>query len=302
MGITGFDDDGIDTGLTASERLGLEEPGTTGLGVGEPVDSGGSGLAGRTWFVLILFGLIGQIAWIVVNMYFPVFMFRTITGDPNLIAWMVATSAVVATLTALLMGTYSDRIGRRKPFIAYGYLIWGIIIATFSLVNLNFVERVFPFGNVVLATAILLIVWTCVMTFFGSTANDAAFNAWVTDTTNSGNRGRAEGFLSTAPLLAMLIVFGAFDGMTRNDQWGTVFIIIGGIVSVCGALGIFVIRDPRYIAVEQTDVWYGFRPSVIRANPDLYKVLFFFFFFCSGPPGFFSFFFIFIHVFFLLSS
>jgi hypothetical protein len=38
----------------------------------------------------------------------------------------------------------------------------------------------------------LTITLDCVMTFFGSTANDAAFNAWLSDSTDSSNRGRAE--------------------------------------------------------------------------------------------------------------
>ena len=54
-----------------------------------------------------------------------------------------------------------------------------------------------------------MIVLDCVMTFFGSSANDAAFNAWVTDVTDDGNRGRVEAVLAVMPLVAMLVVFGA---------------------------------------------------------------------------------------------
>ena len=51
----------------------------------------------------------------------------------------------------------------------------------------------------------LVIVLDCVMTFFGSSANDAAFNAWVTDVTSDGNRGRVEAVLAVMPLVAMLV-------------------------------------------------------------------------------------------------
>ena len=38
------------------------------------------------------------------------------------------------------------------------------------------------------------------MTFFGSTANDAAFNAYITDAIDSGNRGKTESVLAILPL------------------------------------------------------------------------------------------------------
>ena len=69
--------------------------------------------------------------------------------------------------------------------------------------------------------AVLVIVLDCVMTFFGSSANDAAFNAWVTDVTDDGNRGRVEAVLAVMPLVAMLVVFGALDGLTTQGKWGS---------------------------------------------------------------------------------
>ena len=35
----------------------------------------------RTWTALLVFGLIGQIAWVVENMYFNVFPLQHVTGD-----------------------------------------------------------------------------------------------------------------------------------------------------------------------------------------------------------------------------
>ena len=45
---------------------------------------------------MLSFGLIGQVAWVVENMYFNVFLYNTVTGDTSMIAAMVAASAVVA--------------------------------------------------------------------------------------------------------------------------------------------------------------------------------------------------------------
>lgn len=68
----------------------------------------------RVWAALLSFGLIGQIAWVVENMYFNVFLYNTITGDTGMIAAMVAASAVVAAVTTLTVGALSDRLGVRK--------------------------------------------------------------------------------------------------------------------------------------------------------------------------------------------
>ena len=56
----------------------------------------------------------------------------------------------------------------------------------------------------------IVITLDCVMTFFGSSANDAAYNAWLTDSTDNTNRGAAEGINAMMPLVAILAVFGSF--------------------------------------------------------------------------------------------
>lgn len=68
-------------------------------------------LGGRTWAALLTFGLFGQIAWVIENMYFNVFQYNTISGDTSMIAAMVAWSAVTATVTTLVMGALSDPAG-----------------------------------------------------------------------------------------------------------------------------------------------------------------------------------------------
>ena len=230
------------------------------------------GLGGRSWLALILFGLFGQVAWTIENMYFNVFLYKTVTYDPNAVAFMVAASAAVATLTTLLMGMASDRAGRRKPFIAWGYIVWGIVIMAFALVSKENTARLFPGADAVAVTVAIVVALDCVMTFFGSTSNDAAFNAWVTDITVPETRGRAEGVLSALPLLAMLLVFGGLDGLTQSGSWALFYLLIGGLVSLGGVLGLFLIKDNPNITVEKVDLLHGFRPRVIRANPQLYLV------------------------------
>lgn len=233
-------------------------------------------LRGRTWASLILAGLVGQFAWTIENMYFNVFLYNTISADTGAIAAMVAASAVTATVTTLLMGALSDRIGKRKPLIVGGYILWGLSTLAFGFISVENAAHWFPAANAVQAAAMMVIVMDCVMTFFGSTANDAAFNAYVTDVTNEHNRGRAESVLAVLPLLSMLIIFGAFDGMTQNGQWREFYLIFGGLVTLTGIVSAFLFKEA---AVEKKSgggfrsIVYGFRPSVVKENGMLYLAL-----------------------------
>ena len=233
-------------------------------------------LGGRTWAAVLIFGLFGQIAWVIENMYFNVFLYNTISTDPGWIAAMVAASAVAATLTTLLMGAVSDRVGRRKAFICGGYLLWGVSTAAFGFITVENAARWLPGLGGVAGAALLVIIMDCVMTFFGSTANDAAFNAYVTDQVPASQRGRVESVLAILPLMSMLVIFGLFDGMTQQGRWRAFFLIFGGLVTLAGLAALFLMpadhpqprREP-FLA----QLVYCFRPSVIRQHAGLYLSL-----------------------------
>lgn len=234
-------------------------------------------LGARNWAALILVGLFGQLAWMIENMYFNVYLYNTISQDPKYIAAMVGWSAASATLTTLLMGALSDRAGKRKLFISVGYILWGLSTAAFGYVTPENAARLFPGANAIAAAAVTIVVLDCVMTYFGSSANDAAFNAWVTDVTTEENRGRVESVLAIMPLLAMLIIFGAFDGLTQQGRWREFFNIFGASVTAVGLLSLLLVRDSEMLRPRQDgglrEILYGLQPSVVRANPELYLSL-----------------------------
>ena len=234
-------------------------------------------LGARIWSVLILVGLSGQFAWTLENMYFNVFLYNTISTNTDYIAAMVAASAITATLTTLIMGALSDRVGKRKAFITAGYILWGITTAAFGFVTPESAGKVFPVANAAAAAAVLVIVLDCLMTFFGSTANDAAFNAYVTDNVPNDKRGKTEGVLAILPLVSMLVVFGLFDGFTKRGEWKTFFSIFGIMVTVVGIISLFIVKDSPALKPRKDSYFknllYGLRPSVVKSLPGLYWAL-----------------------------
>ena len=233
----------------------------------------------RFWWALVIFGLTGQVAWVVENMYFNVFLYQMFHASAEAISAMVAASAISATVTTLLIGALSDKVGRRKAFICGGYILWGLSIAAFALIRVDYLSALFPTVSAAALGVTLTIVLDCIMTFFGSSANDAAFNAWLTDSTDHSNRGAAEGINAMMPLMAILVVFGGFMSfdLSLSSSWTTIFLLIGGVVIAIGILGVFLIQDTAIRIPENNhyfrNIVYGFRPSVIKNNPVLYAAL-----------------------------
>lgn len=239
-----------------------------------------TGKGSRFWLALTIFSLTGQVAWVVENMYFNVFVYRMFHASAGAISLMVGASAVAATVTTLLIGALSDRIGKRKLFICGGYILWGVTIWSFSLIRTDVIGKLFPAAVSAASVGVsLVIIMDCVMTFFGSSANDACFNAWLTDMTADGGRGAAEGINSMMPLLAVLVVFGGFMGfdLNKSESWNSIFTIIGVVVTLIGIAGLFLLEEPDLGQREQrnyfANILYGFRPKAVRENPVLYRTL-----------------------------
>lgn len=249
-----------------------------------------SKLSGRIWFNLCLFGFVGQVAWNLENMYYNTFMYNTVyeggavsgsLSSMTAIRLMVALSAATAVLTTFIMGNLSDKMNKRKVFISVGYLIWGIITASFGFLTKENIGALFGINDsaeVITATAIVIIVMDCVMTFVGSTSNDSAFNAWVTDITTPKNRATAESVLAILPVVAMVVVV-LFGGMIDTiGGYSNFFFILGGFVILCGVIGLFSLKDSRNGEKNPNknywkDLLYGFKPSVIKEHSKLYIAL-----------------------------
>ena len=224
----------------------------------------------KSWLALIIIGLAGQIAWTIENMYFNTFMYHTISSDPGYIALMVSSSAVVATLTTLIMGALSDRLGRRKIFITAGYIIWAFTVLAFSWIK----PSAFPS---VRAASLTVVIMDSVMTFFGSTANDASFNAYITESVERKDRTKVEAVVQVLPMVSMLFVFGVMDGFTQRGMWSLFFAVTAAIMLFSGILSIFLLDRDRCVKKDNVrlldSLIFGFRKSTVKNNSSLYIAL-----------------------------
>lgn len=250
----------------------------------------------KSWFIIILFSFIGGIAWNTENMYFNTFITNEIYADVSqsailgtmeattAVARMVSLSAVAAVVTTFIMGALSDKLKNRKMFISVGYIFWGAVTAVFGFISKENVANLFNLTDEVKIlgyTVWFIILMDIVMTFMGSTSNDAAFQAWVTDVTVPKQRPVVETVLSVVGTISSFAV----TGVGSFAQAGTVsyklfFGGLGILVTLCGIAGLFLIKDPpRTVQIKDSsssylsDLLYGFRPSVIKENSRLYLAL-----------------------------
>jgi len=229
-------------------------------------------LSKTLWVGLLVLGFAGQLAWAVENQFFNTFLYNEITPDPRPISWMVAITALVSTLTAIFMGALSDRTrtrwGRRKPYLVVGYIIWGLFTALFPA------SAKFETASAGVFMAILL---DSLMTFFGATANDAAFNAYVADVTTVENRGKVTGALEIMKWVSILIVYGGAGIVIDLLGYPMFFYIIGGLVLVVGLITAPLLREVQPEEPPKGTYWEQiaatFKLDNIKKNRDFFMVM-----------------------------
>ncbi len=254
-------------------------------------------LSPRLWIGMLMCSFIGGLAWNVENMYFNTFLWNevyegsvgvtslTYTDAVNI---MVTFSAIVAVVTTFIMGTLSEKMKNRKAFISFGYIAWGIITALFGFITKDNVASIFGLSDgvkIVITTAWVVVVMDMIMTFMGSTSNDSAFQAWVTDVTTPETTQKVETAFTFVGFIAMAVIM-VVGSMAQGGAipYSAFFIGLGIVVTLAGIVALFVVDNPKKLedakkdaSAPKTSYWadlfYGFRPSVIKENSKLYLIL-----------------------------
>ena len=250
-------------------------------------------LSKRIWIGILLFMFMGSLAWNVENMYFNTFLSDCVYNEgafgasltlTDAINIMVTLSAITAVVTTFIMGTLSEKLRNRKAFISFGYIAWGIVTALFGFITKENVANIFGLtdpGQIITVTAWIVVIMDMIMTFMGSTSNDSAFNAWVTDVTTPESRPKVETaftFMGFIAMAVIMVVGSLAQGGTIS--YSVFFVGMGAVVAVVGILGVFLIDNPKKFENAEkkntsywADLFYGFRPSVVKENSGLYLVL-----------------------------
>jgi len=213
----------------------------------------------------------GQICWNIENSWFNTFVYDKIAPNPAIVSWMVGVSAVVSTFCTFFIGTWGDRVGKRKPFIGIGYMLWGVFTFAFGMTEM------LP-KTPLIVVSIAVVLADAVMSFFGSMGNDGGFNPWTTDISNEHNRGKLGGALAVMPVLAT--IFGAVVSGAVIDQidFYAYFALIGAIITVLGILSLIGLKDSPLLQPKRDEkgFWHQFftvfRWKTVTGNKELFWV------------------------------
>ncbi len=252
-------------------------------------------LTKRVWAAMLIFMLMGSVAANIESIYLSIFLNNTVYKDgamgssitlTDAVNLIVSLSAVVAGLAAFIMGTLSEKMRNRKIFISFGYICWGIIAMLFGTVKTENISKLFGLNEsakIITVTAIIVIAFSLILSFLRSTSNDSVFNAWITDVTTPATTALVETFFTIMGFVATgIITVLASRAQSGKTGYGTIFVILGIAAIVAGALGLVLIQNPKKFedATENeqdssyvSDLFYGFRPNIIKENSKLYLML-----------------------------
>lgn len=225
----------------------------------------------KNWVLIWVLGMAGQICWNVENSWFSTFVYNKVAPDPVIISWMVGVSAVVTTFCTFLVGTWSDRIGRRKPFVSIGYIFWGVFTIVFGLGE--FMPKT-PLALV----ATFVVLADAIMSFFGSFGYDAGFSIWTTDISNEHNRGRLGGALAVMPVIATIFGTVVSGVIVEKLDYLPFFVIMGSMVILFGLVSLFAMKDAPDLKPRRDEPTYlkqllkVFNWRTVRDNRELFWV------------------------------
>ena len=241
------------------------------------------------WATVWGMGLAGQLCWNIENQWFNTFVYAKISGDVNIVTWMVIVSALVTTVSTFVFGTWSDRIGKRRIFVSCGYIIWGFTTIAFGLTEF---ARDSGIGALVALSGALVVATDAIMSFFGSMAYDAGYSVWLNDHTSEKNAGQVGAALAVLPILST-VIGTVVGGMLINignptvgtdhydpsqDNYQLLFWTMGIFVIVVGIASLFFMKDHPDVKPHKKGSFLQqlvsvFQLETLNQNPHLKEML-----------------------------
>ena len=218
-----------------------------------PAKDNVSKISSRNLILIWVLGMAGQLCWNVENQWFNTFIYAKIGPYPWIISCMTAASAAATAFSTFLFGTASDRLGRRRPFIFWGYLMWGLFTIGFGAAE-------FLPTNTIMTAAVAVIAMDALMSFFGSMGNDSGFNSWTTDITNEKNRGQLGAITAAQPVLATIIGTVGSGLLITTFGYFTFFISMGVLVAIIGLIGVCFMKEGENLkpTKDEKGFWHQF--------------------------------------------
>lgn len=214
---------------------------------------------------VVLLGIVSLFADIsseMVNPIIPIFLASVLTASPEIIGLIMGSADSLANLLKVTVGWYSDRVSRRKPFVAFGYA------------PVAFVRPFLAF-----ATSWWHVLGIRLIDRAGKGVRTAPRDALIIDSVSPDKRGAAFGLhraMDTAgaiigtAIAIFLVAFGL--GATQTDDMKLLFLLsaIPAVISVL--IVIFFVRD-REAARGEAKEPRGFISSLRGIDPELRRFL-----------------------------
>lgn len=192
----------------------------------------------KRWILIWSLGLMGQIGWNIESTWFSTYIYEKIDKSPTAMTPMLYLGALASTVAVFLFGTVSDRTGKRRTMISYGFIIWGMLSICFSF------TQFLPKVSLSLAFVFIIII-DMLISFFAGMSVSVGFNTWITDILNKKNSGQIGGALAAQTVLGSLlanVVGGLLIG--ENNNYIRLFVISGIVLIFVGLLSKFLF-DPK---------------------------------------------------------
>src|SRR5712692_8167034 len=179
--------------------------------------------------------------------FFPLFLIQR--GAPAATALaLVSLGYVGSSLTGPVAGRWSDRLGRRRPFLIVGEVG---ALPLFAAI---------PFLSDYLADGVLFIAAQTVLSL-----GQPAMNALVADVSRETERGAGFGLLNSAGSYGAIVGFVAAGLLSLRFELNSIFLVVVAVMVGTVAVAIGIVPDLRVQPTPQRATWREYRPLLAFA-------------------------------------